>query len=111
MPRKLFRYTTEATPRRRSSPPLRDVQGHAGAGLALAAVFTGVLCGSGSTIGRLVLTSDNLPLLVALFLMHAALFGCASFATSTVADPPGPRPAGKRSSRPEWALRAAAAGE
>jgi len=87
--------------------PTGLVFGHAATGIALAGLFVGVLCGSGSTIGRLLVAPENLAVLAKIFVLHAALFACASVATSTHFPPPGGRPQPRRA-WPSWRpLRAA----
>jgi hypothetical protein len=83
------------------SQPTGLVLGHTATGIALAGLFVGVLCGSGSTIGRLLVAPENLAVLAKLFVLHAALFACASFATSTLFPPPGGRPQPRRA-WPSW---------
>ena len=88
------------------SRPTGLVFGHAATGIALAGLFVGVLCGSGSTIGRLLVAPENLAVLAKVFVLHAALFACASFATSTLFPPPGGYPQARRA-WPSWrSLRA-----
>jgi hypothetical protein len=62
--------------------PLPRVINHAAAGVALASLFVGVLCSVDATMARLLRDVDGLIILVTLFMLHAALFGCASFATA-----------------------------
>jgi hypothetical protein len=109
MSRTQFRSTVIAAVRRlsRSTGQMlhRQALGHAAAGIALSGLFVGVLCGSGSTVGRLLVASENLAVLAQIFVMHAALFACACFATSALVLPTGGRPAAGRA-RPEcWPLR------
>jgi hypothetical protein len=105
MPRKRFRRTVIAAARLRTSPA-RFVLGHAAAGIGLSGLFVGVLCGSGCTIGRLLIAPESLPFLAKIFVLHATLFACASFATSAASLPVGGRPAAGRPWSSWWSLRA-----
>ena len=100
MSRTQFRNTVIAAARRLSRPTGRmlghQALGHAAAGIALSGLFVGVLCGSGSSVARLLVASENLIVLAQVFVMHAALFACACFATSALVLPTGGRPAAGR---------------
>ncbi|MDQ2079961.1 hypothetical protein RA307_07200 [Xanthobacteraceae bacterium Astr-EGSB] len=110
MPRKQFQRRMVAVARLLSRPT-GLVFGHAATGLVLAGLFVGALCGSGSTIGRLLVAPENLAVLAKIFVLHAALFACASFATSTLFPPPGGHPQARRP-WPSWrSLRAVAVKE
>lgn len=61
---------------------------HVASGFALANIFIGALIWwPGSPARRLLLDSDNALALAAIFILHAGLFACASFATSMCACP------------------------
>jgi hypothetical protein len=61
---------------------LAPLAGHLAAGLALAFVFVTALCSGDALIARLLREVGGLPVVLDLFLLHAILFACASFATA-----------------------------
>jgi hypothetical protein len=63
--------------------PLPLLIGHAASGLALALLFVSVLYLADSALARLLREAGGVTAFGALFLLHAALFTCASLATAT----------------------------
>lgn len=74
---------------RRSAPKiglaLLGIAGHIATGLVLGVLFVALFVASGDTPAqRLLLQSDNAPVLLIIVMLHAALFTCASLATAEV---------------------------
>jgi hypothetical protein len=66
----------------RRRPSARPLIGHAASGVTLAVLLVGALHVIDTTMARLLWEVGGLPVVVALILLHAALFACASLATA-----------------------------